>query len=424
MGQPQVFVCGPTSTAESCEPTCGPRVLALSRMVDQAKRSQRRVQTAHRRAAILSGLAAVLAGCASPGQPKPPSLHLVQVVDDLSAQRVGAHVHLHWTTPALTSDNLPVAAHLVAVICRQSGNAADPRTPCATVFRLPVSPGPSQVEDVLPPTLTSGPAALLSYRVEILNAAGRSAGRSAETFAASGAAPPPVEGLVATPVRRGVRLTWRQQPAAASIDLDRVEAGVATPAGAAKVQARKHSALSPPASSAETHLSAGSPGEPDAGGTIDRSVQKGVTYSYIAQRVQSANVETHTVTVRSDPSTLVTVKVLDTFPPEPPVGLEAAPGGAETPSIDLSWQLSRQLSWQPEGEVDLAGYNVYRADVHPDRSSPGPWRRLNSATVAIPAFEDTSVSAGVRYAYRITAVDIDHNESAPGNEVQETPGTR
>ncbi|HEY1965698.1 MAG TPA: hypothetical protein VGG59_12240, partial [Acidobacteriaceae bacterium] len=37
------------------------------------------------------------AGCASPGQPRPPSLNLPEVVKDLTAQRVGDVVELRWT---------------------------------------------------------------------------------------------------------------------------------------------------------------------------------------------------------------------------------------------------------------------------------------------------------------------------------------
>ncbi len=64
-------------------------------------------------AAAALGLAAW--GCASPGQPQPPSLKLVRFVDDLSAERIGDAVELRWTTPSATTDNLPVPMKISAV---------------------------------------------------------------------------------------------------------------------------------------------------------------------------------------------------------------------------------------------------------------------------------------------------------------------
>src|SRR6185312_3392858 len=51
-------------------------------------------------------LAAVvwLAGCGTPGAPRPPSLRLPQAVSDLAATRVGNTVTLTWTEPQRTTD--------------------------------------------------------------------------------------------------------------------------------------------------------------------------------------------------------------------------------------------------------------------------------------------------------------------------------
>ena len=69
-------------------------------------------------------------------------------------------------------------------------------------------------------------------------------------------------------------------------------------------------------------------------------------------------------------------------------------------------------------EAKIAGYRVYRRD-----RDNGAWGRLNSELVATPAYRDTTVEAGRRYGYRVTAVDAAGNESAPSDEVVETaPG--
>ena len=270
------------------------------------------------------------------------------------------------------------------------------------------------MDDPLPASLAAGPVGLLAYRVEILNPSGRSAGRSNEAYTAGGAAPPMVEGLVATAIRRGVRLGWTPEALPTAIELDRVEVGA--PAGPTGGRSRGPVLAAKARPAAEVHLRAKAADDPDAGGTVDASAQKGTTYRYTAQRVRAITLEGHPVEIRSVISGAVSVKVLDTFAPQAPAGLEAAAGAGEVPSIDLSWQ--------PGAEADLGGYNVYRREASTEDVGPSGWARLNDAVVAIPAFSDRTARAERRYVYRVTAVDVRGNESAPSNEVQETPGTR
>ncbi len=359
----------------------------------------------------------LLVGCASPGQPRPPSLQLPQIVDDLSAERAGDTVHLRWTTSSTTTDNLPVGTQISAVLYREitSGSTAGGHSRCIEIKRLPVNPGPAEADDALPPAMTTEPVVLLAYRLEILNRSGRSAGQSAEVFAAAGAAPPPVQELQAAPIRGGVRLGWKPDSGADAIELDRIDLARAGPRAQPKTRRPALPALAK--TQPEVHLSAGPAGEPDAGGTLDRSVEKGASYRYTAQRVRPIVAEGHTLAIRSMLSPAVTVAVLDTFPPRPPTGLEAAAGSGDQPSIDLSWE--------PGPEADLAGYNIYRSELPASGTSEtASWRRLNSVTVAVPGFTDAQVRAGTHYGYRVTSVDAGGNESAPGNEVQQTPTTR
>ncbi len=374
------------------------------------------------RAMLLSAAALVL-GCASPGQPKPPSLHLPEVVKDLSAMRAGPEVYLRWTTSSLTTDKLPVPAQIWAVLCRQTAPASSAdRTRCITVAKLPVHPGTSEATDTLPAALLGGAPGLLAYRIELFNGAGRSAGRSQEAFAASGAAPPAVTELVAAPIRNGVRLTWSpvaaSTPGQARVELERVETSAPTSAQAAAQTSKRRSPelVGAEKPRAEVHLSAGEETGPDPGGAIDRSARKVATYRYVAERVQDLVIAGHALRIRSLPSAAARVTVLDTFPPQPPEGLEAAAGGGESPRIDLSWR--------PGAEVDLAGYNVYRREPVAGEAGSEAWRRLNAVLVSVPAYTDAAVQPGTRYTYRVTALDSNGNESAPGPEVQETPPTR
>jgi hypothetical protein len=371
-------------------------------------------------------------GCASPGPPRAPSLHLPEVVKDLSANRTGDQVQLHWTTPSKTTDGLVIKGALTAQICRVTA----PSTLCTPVKRLSVHPGPSQTAETLPRARTLDPPVLLAYRVQIFNSVERSAGLSKEAFAAAGATPPPVEQLRITPIRTGARVEWRQQDTSAVVELDRLLDGASVPAPkpasnpapkpskSAKHKSKAKSKPPPPTTStpkAKSPLPAKSePAElklqtpshaADAGGTIDRTAERGQTYRYIAQRVRTETLDGHSLQLRSPATPPVTVLMRDTFPPQPPSGLAAIPGEGVPASIDLSWE--------PNTDPDLAGYIVYRQKLNSAGSFDGPASRLNPTPVPEPAYRDQTALLGQTYAYRVTAVDTVGNESAPSADVQE-----
>jgi hypothetical protein len=374
------------------------------------------------------------AGCASPRPPRPPSLDLPEMVKDFTAQRTGDQVTLHWTTPEKTTDRLEIKGSVTAEICRIDHPAlhpaptAGPAQSCTPVTRLPVRPGASQAADPLPKALTTGPATLLAYRIQLFNVHGRSAGLSPQVFAAAGGAPTEVEQLRAAAVPTGAMLEWQPQNTSASVELERL---LLTPA-ATHPHVEKPSAKSKPsAKTRPTHPSSTKspeatppaanevklqtpPHTGDAGGTIDSTAVKGETYRYTAQRVLDTTLDGHTVTLRSLPSTPVTLVVRDTFPPAVPTGLEAVPGGASPADRSID------LSWTPDSDPDLAGYFVYRQNVTPTGALGGPAIRLNSTPVAGPAWRDHTVVTVQRYAYRVTAVDTSGNESKPSADVQET----
>ena len=382
-------------------------------------------------------------GCASPGQPRPPTLNLPEIAKDLAAERVGDEVRLHWTTPEKTTDRIAPKGPMTADICRI---ANPPSTVCTSVKQLPVQSGPTQAVDILPPSLTADPPSLLAYRVEILNSKGRSAGPSPEAFAAAGISPPPVEHLQATPTPDGAMLEWQQRSNPAAVELDRLPLGPdgtpiqpAAPKSAKKSprpavksttkttkttkttephtdQAAKPSPVKSPLASPPTPIEVKlqTPSQPtDAGGTIDRTAQMGESYQYTAQRVRSVSLVGHTLELRSAVSPPVTIAMRKTFPPHAPTGLEAIPGGATAADRSID------LSWTPNTDADLAGYNVYRQDVDSKGAAAGTAARLNPTPVVGPAYRDQTAMDGRRYAYRVTAVDSAGNESAPSLDVQE-----
>jgi hypothetical protein len=79
----------------------------------------------------------------------------------------------------------------------------------------------------------------------------------------------------------------------------------------------------------------------------------------------------------------------DVFPPAPPRGLATV---ASEGAINLVWQ--------PNTELDLAGYVVLRGEAPGDTLQP-----LTSAPIPQAAYRDETVMSGVRYVYAVVAVD-------------------
>ena len=384
-----------------------------------------------------------LAGCANPGQPRPPSLHLPEKAQQVAAERVGDQVIVTWTTPAKTTDKDPIRGDVVAVVCRDGAATrlagAAHSVGCDPVQRIAVGPGPSRAVETLPASLSVGQPSLLTYRVELLNAHDRSAGRSDPAFAAAGAAPPAAGPLKVTAQRDGALVTWMpvtwppvvgppvvglpvtgtSVPGGKTADLapmrlTRTLVGLLPEAKPAPVsnRARPLGFNSSNTNPAIAHLESPPRLDADSGGLIDRGPQNGATYRYVAERVRRVSLAGHTLELHGMPSPGATFTYRDVFPPKPPTGLVSVPGGGfgEALSIDLSWDANR--------EADVEGYNVYRADQA--AGSRANFIRLNAEPIPSSAFRDGQVEPGHSYVYRVTAVDRQHNESAPGDERYES----
>jgi hypothetical protein len=406
-------------------------------------------------------MVAAAAGCASPGPPKPPSLNLPALATDIRAHRVGNQVLLSWTTSTNTSDDLPIQGPITAELCREVGPR--PETPaarlkaCAPVRRLTVTPGRSSTSDDLTPALTADPVTLLTYRVQLFNAAGRSAGESAVAgFAAAGAAPPVIEDLRASNLEAGAVLEWKPATTPGIVDLERTDltppaahdhapqpkpapSAPTSKAGKNKKSKKAKGKASPSAShaeksagqAAEAHLRATEPtasghasqsgatgsstatqGTPETReGTVDETAQMGSTYRYVAARVRTVKIGIHTLEIESALSPAITFAHLDIFPPQRPTGLEAIPGS------DPHNPTAIDLSWEPNGEFDLAGYLVYRQSLDDRGAATGPAVQLTSTPIATPAFRDLTAAPGQSYAYQVLAIDQAGNQSPLSDRV-------
>jgi hypothetical protein len=344
----------------------------------------------------------LLTGCGMPAVPQPPSLKLPQPVTNLAATRTGDAVHLTWTMPRRTTDKVLLKGEQAVHICRKTDPAA-PCDPAADIKAEPVKA--AEYTDQLPAMLTAGSPRTLIYEIELRSPAGRTAGPSNLAYVVAGAAPAPITGLEAHVTGRGVTLRWQAAPAASAVPTAvRIHRELVLPPGAAPKAKSKDISAGVPAPQEQTLEVAGNPEI-----CLDRDAAFDKTYRYSVQRVLVASPGGRRLELLGNPSDSISVDTKDTFPPAVPADL-AAVADPEGKAIDLSWT--------PDSEPDVAGYVVYRREAGsggaPERISPP------KLPVVAPGFRDATPVRGRRYAYSVSAVDHDGNESRPSAEVEET----
>jgi subtilisin family serine protease len=92
----------------------------------------------------------------------------------------------------------------------------------------------------------------------------------------------------------------------------------------------------------------------------------------------------------------------DGTPPAAPTSLVATPGGNQV-----------ALDWADNVEPDLAGYRVERL------AADGTWSAIASPTAS--AYTQTGLTNGTAYTYRVVALDLAGNASAPSASATATP---
>jgi hypothetical protein len=354
--------------------------------------------------ATLLGLAALLPGCASPGAPQPPSLRLPKPVDDLTATRKGDHVILTWTTPSLTTDSENIRHVGSTDVCR--GINAFPLSQCdqklatltdaqVTHTKKTTAVARHDYTDTLAADLQSqNPLGEATYALSDKNPGGHAAGLSDQVRVPLAPTLPPPAAVKAAVTADGVALTW--------------------PASAPPVQNDSlhysyrvlRDNLNDPK---QQELIAGE--VPATSGPsvtfVDRNIDWEIRYSYHVTpitQVQQAGKEP--VEVEGDDSPATEVLTHDIFPPATPNGLQAVYSGVgQKPFIDLTWA--------PNLERDLAGYNIYR---HESGTAPA---KINSELVKAPSYRDPTVQPGHTYIYSVSAVDERGNESGKSGEASE-----
>jgi hypothetical protein len=346
---------------------------------------------------VLSFLLAA-AGCGAPGAPQPPSLGIPKPVSDLRAARKGDDVTLTWTASTETTDGeLIRKAGKMAVLRSLVGGTSAPQWQTISQLTLPPALKQDQaaqesLKDAVEPLLRSG-ADFATYSLLTQSDSGKSAGSSNQASVPLVSTPltPPL--VNAVPVPSGISISWDQAwPPQNHTHLTtqyiyrimRREEGAKTMVVVKDVEVTSQAMT-----------------------LIDTGIEWQKHYEYWIIPVTLWQGAGKKGEVEGVDSPVVSVFANDTFPPEIPVGLEAVFSGAmEQPAIDLSWT--------PDTEPDLAGYNVYR---HLENQPPV---KINSELVKTSAFRDAQVSRGAKYYYSVSAVDMRGNESARSAEASES----
>ncbi|HEU4413266.1 MAG TPA: hypothetical protein VFT65_00680, partial [Candidatus Angelobacter sp.] len=140
---------------------------------------------------------------------------------------------------------------------------------------------------------------------------------------------------------------------------------------------------------------------------VDAGIDWEKTYQYWVVPVTLWQDGSRKGEVEGDDSPVTTVLAHDAFPPATPSGIQAVYSAVPQQSfIDLTWT--------PNTEPDLAGYNVYR---HTSDGSPA---KINSDLIKTPRFADPDIKVGMKYFYSVSAVDLRGNESGKSEETSET----
>ena len=346
---------------------------------------------------------ATLSGCGTPGAPQLPSLQLARPVDDLTATRKGSRVELDWTLPRKNTDRTLVKQMPATRICRHEGTGL--MSTCTLVAEVP-PPIPQaqskqkgqeepavrmQYVDSLPPQFgQENPAGFVTYAVEEMNTHGRSGGLSNQV-------PIPVAPTLTAPDElsaevsgEGVRISWiGSAPAAAAQGLTY------------RYQIEREPVGGP------AYIVVGDVAPSVRGSYLDKTFEWEKKYEYRITTLTQVDSHGISTGVEGEDSKPVEVFTRDIYPPAQPAGLQAVFSSVgQKPFIDLTWA--------PNIESDLAGYNVFR------QLQGKPPEKLNQQLVQVSSFRDENVKPGEKYIYSVSAVDLRGNESARSAEASET----
>lgn len=347
---------------------------------------------------ILLATFVCLSGCGVPGAPQPPSLGIPRAINDLQATRKGSTVTLSWTEPTETTDGELIRKPGKMVVTRAASQAG----PFQTIAELPLQPAltekqrprASAVDNLA--ALVTDPAApdFFFYRVTAVSR------RDTTSLPSNPVSMPTV---VTAPPPQSVMLGLEPHGVTIAFDVSAVTGPFRLNSQVIyRILRREGEARGTSQPFVAGEFRPGNQTLP----IIDSKIEWEKKYDYWVTPVTLWHTGGQQGEVEGDDSPRATIVAHDTFPPAAPSGLQAVFSGLiQRPAIDLTWA--------PNTEDDLAGYNVYR------RTAGTPPVKVSSELVKTPAFHDSSVMLGENYFYSVTAVDLRGNESTRSAEASE-----
>jgi hypothetical protein len=352
-------------------------------------------------------LSCVTSGCGAPGEPQPPSPPIPAPISDLAAHQQGNGVRLVFTLPGRTTGGDRLAEPPATEIFR--GSLTPEGKPDNKSFRLVYTipgalsadyavQGKMQFTDPIPSEELGGHSGLpMVYRVRTRASKKKNSPDSNTVIVKLYPVADKIQAVNANVTQNAIELSWQAPKLAAEgsgetvtgyhVYRGELDASAPVPDGGDLSHAKWKNPLL---------LLAPVPGN----FCSDTLFEFGKTYVYLVRSVTAVEGNS----IESDDSAPAILTPRDTFPPAAPQNVVAAllPGADDGHIVDLSWSINV--------ENDLAGYRIYRSEKEGERG-----QLVQPELVPSPAFRDSTVQAGHRYWYCVTAVDHAGNES-PASE--------
>lgn len=335
-----------------------------------------------------------------------PRTQPAQSIRDLRAVRKGDKVTLTWSWPRELADGTRSLGS--TWVCRSISASASPSTSesgCTPVGKVEAGQSAAKLgtnsvaprfTDTLDDKLEAAdPPRFAIYHVELTAADG--GGLASSNYASVSLAPAASLKQVnfsLDPI--GVYLIWQEvvetDPAGVEFDcrIWRREKGAARKVAVRFLRSVMHE---------------------DEGGlwsAVDNTIEWEKSYTYWITPITRVYSPRHELLAEfeGDDAGPIEVTAHDVFAPATPEDLSAVPNEVPTKKfIDLLWR--------PNTERDLAGYNIYR------REEGGSFERIATAPANMLSYQDWKVTAGHKYFYAISAVDLRGNESGKTHEIGE-----
>ena len=367
------------------------------------------------RRGIISGYAllcwlGVICGCGAPGEPTPPTPQIPRAITDLEAHQEGDAAQLSFTLPSKTIRGEPLTETPAVEILRGAINA-DGSADLKSFRAVQTIPGALvenyraaervQITDTVPAEELRRSQGEVAYRVRTRASLRRASADSNTVMVRVFPVAERITSVRATPTETAIELTWT--PPSRTFDGQPVQAISEYRVYRGEIDPSSAEAAAKDLSQAKWKSPQALFGHTPTPSYRDTDFTFGVPYVYTVRTVTPADGNV----VESSDSVPAILTPQDIYPPGVPEDLVAAVISGESnraPEVDLSWSISP--------ETDLAGYRVYRSE---QQETPG--QLVAPDLLPSPAYRDTSVQAGHRYWYRVTAVDRAGNESAPSEPV-------